>query len=566
LAVFADQFISSLYTTHRVEAHGISYLDYPLPKLLEPGKYTESVNDGVNQTNQYLAGRCTSETYVLAGYSQGADVVMSVYNLMSPSQKNRVLGVALFGDPRFNPAASPLDQGTFNWKPGAHGIFGQRPIPTADFQAKARSFCLYLDVICNSKLNVGQVQTCANLLNLLLLANSSCPDLYGMAECVQIQGSLNFNISNPDCPHFNYPSGSIAQAVMFLHDLIAPNLPPAPHGTEATGPMASEHGGATATKLQNGDVLVAGGQDSSGGTTATVELYHPASNSWTAVTPMSTPRQNHTATLLPDNRVLVVGGSYNWVNMGTAEIFNPATGTWTTAAHPLSATRAGHIAALLGTGRVLVAGGYDAEAGTSELYDPATNTWSSAGALIVPRSSATATLLHGGKVLLAGGTLSSGGITGAAEIFDPSKGVWTATGSMTMGRWAYAATILPDGRVLVAGGLNGPQSDGTTQASAELYNPKTGGWVAAQSMSAGRVDNTAVTLPNGQALIAGGVDRWGHVLSTTELYNPATGIWSASAVMQTNRTIQTMTVLDSGHVLIAGGDGSANSLGTAETY
>src|SRR5206468_2561525 len=64
----------------------------------------------------------------------------------------------------------------------------------------------------------------------------------------------------------------------------------------------------TATLLQNGMVLVAGGYDSNLNVSATVELYDPASGTWTATGSLNTGRSAHTATLLQNGMVLVAGG------------------------------------------------------------------------------------------------------------------------------------------------------------------------------------------------------------------------------------------------------------------
>src|SRR6516162_9804536 len=90
-----------------------------------------------------------------------------------------------------------------------------------------------------------------------------------------------------------------------------------------TGSMNVARISHTATPLSNGEVLVAGGCNSSlgGGYLASAELYNPSTGAWTATGSMITARSNFSLTLLPDGEVLAVQGT-------SAELYNPATGTW----------------------------------------------------------------------------------------------------------------------------------------------------------------------------------------------------------------------------------------------
>ncbi|HVP67820.1 MAG TPA: kelch repeat-containing protein [Anaeromyxobacteraceae bacterium] len=51
---------------------------------------------------------------------------------------------------------------------------------------------------------------------------------------------------------------------------------------------------------------------------------------------------------------------------------------------------------------------------------------------------------------------------------------------MAAGRWTFPATLLPSGKVLVSGGIDSFSAFGTS--GAELYDPATGTWSAAQPL------------------------------------------------------------------------------------
>src|SRR5438105_13868270 len=69
------------------------------------------------------------------------------------------------------------------------------------------------------------------------------------------------------------------------------------------------------------------------------------------------------------------------------------------------------------------------------------------------------------------------------------------TGSLNTARHGHTATLLPNGKVLVAGGFNG-----SALASAELYDPASGGWTATGSLITARHSHTATMLPNGTGM------------------------------------------------------------------
>jgi len=318
----------------------------------------------------------------------------------------------------------------------------------------------------------------------------------------------------------------------------------------------------TATLLQNGKVLIAGGEDS-GDPLASAELYDPASLLWSITGSLNQGRSGHTATLLQNGKVLVAGGYLPAVS-ASAEIYDPATGSWTPTGS-LNTGRYSHTATLLPSGKVLVAGGRLSESylATAELYDPSTGIWSAIASLGSPRAYHTATLLPGGQVLVAGGSDVTGIDLASAQLYDPSTGTWTGTGSLNTGRAVPTATLLPSGKVLIAGGWGSNTTVSLT--SAELYDPATGTWTPTGSLNGGRTLHKATLMPDGQVLVSGGYNL--GPLTTAELYDPAAGIWSTTGSLNQGRYNHTATLLPDGTVLAAAGTAFATKgLVSAELY
>ena len=140
---------------------------------------------------------------------------------------------------------------------------------------------------------------------------------------------------------------------------------------------------------------------------------------------------------------------------------------------------------------------------------------------------------------------------------------WTNTGTLNTVRDAHTAILLPTGKVLVAGGeISGAPFP--LLSTAELYDPATGLWTVTGSLSLAREYHTATLLTNGVVLVAGG--EAGGATSSAELYDPATGMWTNTGAMNTARLLHTATLLPSGKVLVAGGNNATGSVSSAELY
>jgi hypothetical protein len=338
------------------------------------------------------------------------------------------------------------------------------------------------------------------------------------------------------------------------------------HGFTPTGSLVTERLLHTATLLNSGKVLIAGGQKEGGIALATAELYDPATGSFASTGSMGAARTFHTATLLNNGKVLVTGGNESTGDLVTAEIFDPATGSFMPTGS-MTTARSWHTATLLTNGKVLITGGLDSGTflATAELYDPTTGSFASTVSMGTERMNQTATLLNDGKVLVAGGRNGTGSVA-TAELFDPATGTFSATGAMGTSRSDQTATLLISGKVLVTGGLG---ATGSALTTAELFDPTAQSFMPTTGrMGTARAIHTATMLNDGTVLAAGGQDSIGNAITEAELFDPASGSFSGTGGLGTAREFHTATLLKDGRVLVVGGriDNGAGALATAEVY
>jgi hypothetical protein len=329
----------------------------------------------------------------------------------------------------------------------------------------------------------------------------------------------------------------------------------------ATGAMPFVARHHTATLLQDGRVLVAGG--TTGFPENAAALYDPAAHSFSRTADMYAKRDRGAATLLPDGTVLMTGGgSDTGPDPAIAEVYDPTTGRFTKTGS-MTSNRIGHTSTLLANGLVLVAGG-SAQSPTAQLYDPHLGCfWATRGEMIEDRNEHTATLLPSGFVLITGGTVSNV-VLSSAELYDPASRTFAPVGPMLLARAGHTATLLPNGLVLIVGGS-------FASRAAELYHPDTGQFTVTGDTVQARYGHTATALPDGKVLIAGGgdydlaIDQYDP---SAELYDPAAGTFALTGTMTIGRWKHDATPLQGGTVLLTGGqfrDHDA-TLDTAEIY
>jgi hypothetical protein len=325
--------------------------------------------------------------------------------------------------------------------------------------------------------------------------------------------------------------------------------------TRLSDGVGSIEDGPTTVLLTNGSVLIIPSSGDGGGGPATPKLYDPQSKTTSSDTMLTTPHRSATATLLPGGDVLVIGGDQTSVDLRVSP------GVIATGAF-MATARQGHAAARLRDGRLLVVNSAAVgnpgpiicvmgvcstppdQTRTAEIYDFTTHFFSlTPGSPGFARASALLALLPSGKVLLAGGYNPAGPFVAVpeSEIFDPATGNFHTAGKMLVGRWSASAAILPDGRALIVGGIINPMQAATD--ATEIFDPKTETFSAGPKLLEKLSGQGLVKVPTGDLLVVGS--------STAELFDPAKNAFRAAASPPAVVDGSTAQLLPDGHVFVA---------------
>ncbi len=179
-------------------------------------------------------------------------------------------------------------------------------------------------------------------------------------------------------------------------------------------------------------------------------------------------------------------------------------------------------AALTNTGKVLTFQGDFSQGGQQYLLDPTTGATTQVPNAAADLFCAGQAVLADGRILVVGGTSTSGGLgITTVTAFDPVTERWQTLAPMHHPRWYPTATTLADGRVLVTSGSNASSTD--IVQTPEVYDPQTNTWTDLTTATRNIPYYPFVyQLPDGRVLQAGASEQG----TSTIALNVATQQWS----------------------------------------
>jgi N-acetylneuraminic acid mutarotase len=288
---------------------------------------------------------------------------------------------------------------------------------------------------------------------------------------------------------------------------------------------------------------------------------------------MVTARLGHTATRLEDGRVLVVGGCSSALNCNSsAEIYNPNLNTWATVTS-MGFARKNHAAVLLLDGTVMVTGGYNYGSPLStyykstEIYDPLSNSWTTKDSMLGSRSEHFAVVRRDGKVVVAGGVndplIGDLTILSSAEIYDPLNNTWTSSNPLWFTNRDATAILDPYDPFILMGGRDfGTRVDGANYVQSRDIDIDTEDWAPHEfpDFSPARYNHASIQLATGALLTAGGegrIDGALQFLNSTVIYQDMDGTaYSYPNTLGNGAVFSAGTFLPNGDILITGGTGN----------
>lgn len=236
-----------------------------------------------------------------------------------------------------------------------------------------------------------------------------------------------------------------------------------------------------ASSVIDGKIYVIGGLGAPGVSTA-VEMYNPESDTWSSKAPMPTGRGS-LATSVVDGKIYAVGGNMGpglWGETSAAvEMYDPATDTWTVRAS-MPAPRDTLATAVL-DGKIYALGGGEVK-GTEQwetfrtvnIYDPTMDTWTEGPPMHRPNDGFSAVVIDN-MIYVVGGAIPY------VEMYDPSTETWTKLTGMPMSK-NKASVVEMNGLIHVFGGIEGYSSSVHSTATVFSYDVARDSWTTVAPM------------------------------------------------------------------------------------
>ncbi|WP_139490137.1 Kelch repeat-containing protein [Brevibacillus dissolubilis] len=214
-----------------------------------------------------------------------------------------------------------------------------------------------------------------------------------------------------------------------------------------------------AVALKDGCVLIISeGTMGNTGKLQQTQIYNPSTNKWSLGAAPNVMRHNSAVALLQDGRVMMVGGNPGSGNGSiTAEIYDPVMNKWSMVTPNLPVefnsydNRNGFS---LPNGKIVFFGSASSK---PLLYDQVTNTWKEGAAMKVARKSYNVNMLPNGTFVVTSGSVGSVNgnsvYTNTVESYNPVTNTWSSLPNIPEVMASHKSVVLRDGRFMVLGGF-----------------------------------------------------------------------------------------------------------------
>ena len=294
-----------------------------------------------------------------------------------------------------------------------------------------------------------------------------------------------------------------------------------------------------ATGVLDGKVHVLGGYDENRSSTATVEVYNPATNTWTSSHPLPFP-VNHNAAAVAGGKLYSFGAG-----AGQTFVYNPSNNSWVARA---SSHYVHSRTAAVGVidNKIYVAGGGGTPSQRElEVYDPVGNTWTVKAPMSVPRNHCGGGVIDG-KFYVVGGRAGLGS-TNALEVYDPQTNTWSTRAPMPTARSGVAAAVV-NNELWVFGG----EEADSLHAEVEVYNPVSNSWRQLPDMPLPRHGIWASVIGNKIYIPGGGAAAGFAATNTNQIFTVSTSTEVNLGNISTRGLVQTGSNVMIGGFIVQG--------------